>query len=353
MLVQEERDSLAAFSRRVLIVALAVIGLWMAWQLSTLLILAFGGILMAVILHRAAAWTAGTLHLKRRWGLTLVLILLALLVAGGGFLFGSQLFGQFRDLQGTVADGLREVRTWLQSAGVIGPNGGAEAGPGMTDLLSGSMVSRAYSIATVAVDAAAGALIVLFIAVYLAAAPHVYRRGVEMLFPRERHQEINTALDDAGEALWRWMIGQFISMLIIGVSTTAMLYILGVPMALALGLIAGLLEFIPILGPWLAAVPAVLVALTVDLQTAGIVAVAYFVIQQAESYVITPLAERWAVALPPALTVVAATAFTLMFGFVGLLFATPITLAIMVLIRVLYVRGALKIRPREDTRMPG
>lgn len=360
MLAQEERGSLAAFSRRVLIVALAVVGLWIAWQTTTLLILAFGGILLAVILHRAAAWTSGKTHLGRRWALLLVLVVLAALLAGGAVLFGSQVIGQFRDLQQTVSQGVEQIMGWAQSAGLTSAAAGGSAaagegggGAGLETLLSGSMVSRAFNVATVAVDALAGVLIVVFIGLYLAATPDVYRRGLILLFPSERHDAIAHTLDETGEALWRWMIGQFISMLVIGVTTTIVLTIMGVPMAFALGLIAGILEFIPILGPWLSAVPAVLVGLTVDVRTAAMVAVAYFMIQQVESYIVTPMAERWAVALPPALTVAAATAFTLMFGFVGLLFATPFTLAVIVIVRVLYVRGALHNAPKEETRMPG
>ncbi|EKV27072.1 hypothetical protein C882_2001 [Caenispirillum salinarum AK4] len=362
MLAAEERASLAAFSRRLLIVVMAVVALWVAWKVSTLLILGFGGILLAVILNRVTAGLCARTGLGHRWALTLVLATLAIILGAVGTLFGAQVISEVQDLRTTVSEGIDQVRQWFGQVGVSmeAATGAGAAGSGDTgtraqgfgELLSGSMVERAVSVATVAVDAVVGALIVLFIALYLAATPDVYRKGVVLLFPRERHAQISGALQATGEALWRWMIGQFISMLIIGVLTTALLYALGVPMAWALGLIAGLLEFIPILGPWLAAVPAVLVALTVGPQTAAFAAFGYFVIQQVESYLITPLAERWAVSLPPALTVAAATAFSLMFGFIGLLFATPITLAILVLVRRLYVRDALRAEV-EDTRMPG
>lgn len=369
MLAAQERSNLAAFARRLLLAVAAVVALWVAWKVSTLLILGFGGILLAVILNRAVEGTCRTTGLGRRLAMTLVLAVLAAVLIAVGVLFGTQLLSQISDLRTTVADGVEQVRGWLSQLGIsLGaatggsaaeagagtPGGGSAAGGGASGgLLSGSMVQRAVSVATVAVDAVVGALIVLFIALYIAASPEVYRRGVVLLFPQDRHAQITGALDATGEALWRWMVGQFISMLIIGTLTTALLYALGVPMAWALGLIAGLLEFIPILGPWLAAVPAVLVALTVGPQTAAFAAGGYFLIQQVESYLVTPLAERWAVSLPPALTVAAATAFSLMFGFIGLLFATPITLAIMVLVRRLYVRDGLRADLGDDSRMPG
>ncbi|SOD92764.1 AI-2E family transporter [Caenispirillum bisanense] len=348
MLAAEERKDLAAYSRRVLIAAAVVVGLWIAWRLATFLILAFAGILLAVILYRASTALGRVLHMGRRWALALLLVLLAAALIGGGWLFGSQAVSQFQQLGQTVGQGFDQIQTWLRDVGAMQLLGGSGGG----GVVGSGLMSRAMTVATTAFDLMAGLLIILFLGIYLAATPGVYRRGIVLLFPKERHAQINAALDEAGEGLWRWMLGQLVSMLTIAVLSTGLLLLLGVPMALALGIIAGLLEFIPILGPWLAAVPAVLVGLTVDVQTAGWVALAYFGIQQVESYVITPLAERWAVSLPPAVTVAAATAFTMLFGFVGLLFATPFVLALIVLVRCLYVRGALQEEPR-DGRMPG
>lgn len=347
MLAAEERKDLAAFTRRVLIAAAVVSALWILWKIATFIILAFAGVLMAVILYRTSAIIGRHLHVGQRWGLVVLLILLAGAIGGGAWLFGNQIIGQFQQLSTTVGQSIDRVQGWLGDSGlmhVISSAGEGAAG--------GGLVSRAMTVATTAFDLLAGLLIIAFLAVYLAATPRVYRRGLVLLFPKARHASIERALDETGEGLWRWMIGQLVSMLTIAVLTTASLWIMGVPMAVALGVIAGLLEFIPILGPWLSAVPAVLVGLTVDLQTAAWVAVAYFIIQQLESYVITPLAERWAVSLPPAVTVAAATAFTLLFGFVGLLFATPFTLAVIILIRCLYVRGALREEPGSE-RLPG
>lgn len=348
MLPAEERRDLAAFSRRALIAAAVFAGLWIVWQLATFVILGFAGVLMSVILYRTSEIIGRRLHIGQRWGLVLLMVVVAALLAGGAWLFGSQVVGQFQELNQTVTEGIDRIQSWLDDAGLMrivsGAGEGAIAGEGL--------MSRAMTVATTAFDLIAGLLIVAFIAIYLAAQPHVYRRGTVLLFPKERHTEIETALDETGEGLWRWMIGQLISMLTIGVLTTTVLLLMDIPLAIALGVIAALLEFIPILGPWLSAVPAVLVGLTVDVQTAAWVAVAYFGIQQVESYVITPLAERWAVHLPPAISVAAATAFTLLFGFVGLLFATPFTLAVIILIRRLYVRNALREEPGSD-RLPG
>ncbi len=354
-----EHQDLAAFTRRVMIVLLLAGLAVAAWQLARLLVLAAGGLLLAVVLRRISGGIARHTPLSHRWALVATLILAALLIAGGGWLVGHQLASQFQELGRTLSQGVDRIRELLDGTGMgdllpgaAGESGARSASGGGFGLAADGIVGRIVGTTSVILEALAGALIVLFIGIYTAAAPDLYRRGVLLLIPKNRRAQGEQVLDDIGESLWRWMLGQFLSMLIIGVLTTVALYLLGVPMALALGLLAGLLEFIPILGPWIAAVPAVLVALTLGFDTALWVALAYFGIQQVESYLITPLAERWAVALPPALTVAAAMGFTLLFGFVGLLFATPIAVALTVMVRRLYVRDTLGARP-GSSRMPG
>ncbi len=158
-------------------------------------------------------------------------------------------------------------------------------------------------------------------------------------------------LDATELALWRWTLGQFISMAAVGVLTSVSLWLLDVPLAPLLGLISGLLEFVPVLGPWLAAVPAGLVALSVSPMTALWALLAYASVQQLESWVLTPLAERYAVALPSAVSLFAIAAFGWLFGLAGVLFATPLALVLTVGIRMLYVNDVLD-ESLAKTRLP-
>lgn len=341
------RGGMGVFATRVLVVLLLAGLVYVAWTLAPLLILGFGGVLLAVLLRAGGEAVARALPLGPRWGVVLVVVTTMLVIVALGWLFGSMVLGQLGDLASTLDSAFDRVRSLAESHGLgdLMPPGGNGAGVGL--------VSQALTALGTAGDMLAGVLIILFVGLYLAMSPEVYRKGVLLLVPPRHHERAREVMGAVGKALLRWMLGQLVSMATIGILVTVALYLLNVPLALVLGVAAGLLEFVPILGPWLAAVPATLVALTVGPQTAVLVLAVYVAIQQVESYLITPMAERWALSLPPAVAVVSAMAFTLLFGFVGLLFAVPITISLMVIVRMVYVRDTLGARPSDENRMPG
>jgi len=186
------------------------------------------------------------------------------------------------------------------------------------------------------------AVVIFFVGLYLAFDPDVYVRGVVRLFPINRRAEIKSALIASGDALRKWLIGQLGSMTVVGVLTGVGLAIAGVPLSLALGLVAGLLDFIPVIGPVVAIIPGIVLALSVDVHTAGWAAAVYIAVQQLENHVIVPLAQRWSVNLPPAVSVLSILTLGLLFGVPGVLFGMPLTVVLMVLIKRLYVEGALE-----------
>ncbi|WP_404383542.1 AI-2E family transporter [Caenispirillum salinarum] len=345
MVDKAEQQGIVAFARRVLVVlGIAVVG-GVLWMISRLLVMVFGGLLLAVILRRISKPVGRWLHLDTRIALGLVVVVILAVLVGVGWLFGHGIVGQYRDFLDALSGGYQRLVEWGEDVGLTFP----EDGSGM---ISG-VVTQVLTAATVALDVFVALLIIIFVGIYAAASPRLYKEGVLLLVPSHRRERAGQVLDATGEALWRWLVGQLVAMVAVGVMTTVTLWLLGVPMAITLGIIAALLEFVPIIGPIMAAVPAILVALTVDVWAALWVVLAYTVIQQVESYLVTPLAERWAVALPPALLVFSTMAFALLFGFPGLIFAAPMTLAVMVFVRMIYVRDILGNRPKPGTRMPG
>lgn len=187
----------------------------------------------------------------------------------------------------------------------------------------------------------AGLLLIVFLSIYIGAEPDLYRRGVLHLIPlrsRDRASEVMAAI---AKVLRKWLVTQLIAMAVIGGVTTVGLLLFKVKAAFALGFIAGLLEFIPTVGPVLSAIPAVGMAFLDSPQKAGLVALLYVGIQFLENHILIPLLMKDGMDLPPAITIVAQALMALVFGFIGLLVAVPLTAATMVAIRMLYVQDVV------------
>ncbi len=198
-------------------------------------------------------------------------------------------------------------------------------------------------------DVLATALVVLFLAIYLTANPGIHIRGIVLLFPEDQRSDVQDALHVTGRALWLWLRAQFASMVIVGVLTWLGLQILGIPLATLLGLLTGLLEFVPLVGPVVSAVPAILMGFVKGPTYALYVALLYMGIQAVESNLITPLVQERGVSLPPSLTLLAAVIFGILFGFLGIIVATPLMVVVFVLVKLLYVERVLG----SATHIPG
>ena len=187
------------------------------------------------------------------------------------------------------------------------------------------------------VEAIGGILIVVFLSIYLAADPQLYRRGVLALIPQRRRKQAALVMDRVASVLRKWLVTQLIAMLVIGSVTTIVLLILKVKAAFALGVLAGLFEFIPTVGPLLSAIPGVAMGFLDSPEKAAMVAVAYWGIQFLENHILIPLLMKGGMDLPPALTVITQALLALVFGFLGLMVAVPLLATVMVMVQVLYV----------------
>ena len=177
--------------------------------------------------------------------------------------------------------------------------------------------------------------------IYFAAQPFIYVNGIVTLVPKDKRARAREVLDEIGLTLSKWLFGKMCSMLLVGAFTAIGLTILGVPLALILGIIAGLLDFIPYLGPLMAGVPGVLIALTISPELAMYTVALFGFIQLAEGYLLQPLVEKKTVALPPALTITMQVLLGALFGLAGVALATPLTAVLAVLVSMLYVQDVL------------
>ena len=220
----------------------------------------------------------------------------------------------------------------------------------------GSLVSGASSVLssffTTTFGAIANLLIIFFVGLYLALDPETYRRGFLKLLPARNRQRAHEILCQTGDTLWHWIVGRIATMAITGVGIGVTLWAIGVPLPITLGLVTGLLTFVPNIGPIIALAVAVLVALPEGMQTVGLTIAGFIGFQLLESYVITPLIQKKQIDLPPAVILVAQLLLGVVAGFLGVATATPIVAIAIVVIGMLYVENHLG-ESRELQPMPG
>jgi predicted PurR-regulated permease PerM len=342
-----------SFARRALIAALAaagiLLGLLFVWYASDLLMFVFAGVLVSILLRGFSRFLRRKTGIGRGLSLAIVTLVIVAIIAAGAWLIagriGSQMGELWRKLPLAVENLLRYVGQfeWVSRA--------IDSLPSLGELLasrSGNVISRLTGVASTTLGAVINILVITVTGLYLALQPDLYSRGIKHLLPfryRERAGEVMSAID---KALWRWLGGRLGLMLINGGATTVGLWLLGVPLALTLGLLAGLLNFIPNFGPVIAAVPAVLIGLLQSPQQALYVALLYLAVQMIDGYVLTPLVERRSVELPPVLTITAQLLLGSAFGLIGVMLATPLTAAAMILVKMLYVEDVLGDRVMHD-----
>ncbi len=177
--------------------------------------------------------------------------------------------------------------------------------------------------------------------IYLAANPRMHVHGVARLLPPARRVTVLRAMHDTGNALRLWLIGQGVVMLSMGLMMWAAYAWLGLPSAAALALIAALADFVPFIGPILGALPALVIASTIDMQTLPWTLGAVVVAQQIESYALMPFVQRRAVKLPPFIGLFSIVVFGTLFGLIGIILAVPLAVAVMTLVQRLWVKGVL------------
>ena len=316
-----------------------IVLLALLWYAIDVFLLLFIGIFIAVLLRAPADWLARRTGWSEGLTLSLVIFLLVALLGAAAFLFGRTIVEQSWTLTRQLPKVIEKVQERLRRT---------EYGKQMVEATetpppeaSAQMVGRGLRLIGSTFAAFGSLVVVLFLGIFLAWQPGAYRNGFVRLFPERRRKRVRQVLNEVGHVLQRWLVGQLVLMAIVGALTWAGLMLLGAPFALPLALFAGLAEFVPYVGPIVAAIPAVLVGFSEGPQLAISVAILYVAIQSVESYVLTPLIQHRAVYLPPALLLFAQVVLGVTAGPLGVIVATPLAAAGMVAVNKLYVEDVL------------
>lgn len=201
-----------------------------------------------------------------------------------------------------------------------------------------SLASWAGNIAAVSSSVFGSIVVMIAAAGYVAAQPGLYRAELRRLLPRTSAEQGEATARRIVRTLKLWCIGQALQMLLVGALTTFAVWLIGLPSPLALGVIAGVAELIPYIGPFIAAVPALLVATAQGWSTLGWTLLAYIAIQQIEGNLMLPIVQRRLVAIPPAIMLFGILAVGTLFGLQGVVFAAPITVMIYTAISQTYCK---------------
>ena len=190
--------------------------------------------------------------------------------------------------------------------------------------------------------------VVFFVGIFLAVDTHLYVTGISNLFPPSRRDRVAEIMNKTGEALASWLVGRFIAMFITGMGTGVVLWLLGVPMPLSLGVITGLLTFIPNIGGLIALALATMMALSQGGSTALWVIVSYICLQLIESNIVTPLVQQRQTSIPPAMLIGFQVLLGSLVGFLGLMVATPLLASLQVVVKEAWINDVLESNAAQD-----
>lgn len=320
------------FAKKIFVAAAALGAIVLAAYIIRLLLLILAGTLLAIIFRGIADWLVRHTRLSPGWSVAVVLAAAIVAIFGTAWEFGSRIAGQADLLLARISQALGSLQQTAQRY------------PNLHRILLGSNFNFGQSAETLLAKAiwlAAAFVLVLFVAAYTTVNPTMYRDGFMRFFPESKRPLVRSIIDEIGYALKWWILGQLIAMGSVAIIAAIGLLVLGTPMALPLAVLLGILTFIPYVGTIASAIPALLIAFSVSTHMALYVLVVFVIAHVVEGYVITPKVHQRFVYIPPALILANEFLMDLLAGIIGVAFATPFLVVVMVLTQRLYFRRRL------------
>ncbi len=339
----EPRTSHRNFIQKILIILVFAFILVVSWQGAEVILLVFAGFLLAVFFRSLSETLSKYTPLPHSLALTVVLLSIVGLIALGVWFLAPSVEKQFLDLTDQLPAVYEQAQRQLSQY----PLGRklVEKMPPPSQFVFGSKSANVFGRITgmfsTLFDVVVNILIILITAVYFAFSQHLYKEGIIKLVPKKREKRAREILAVIHSTLKSFLLGISGSMTVNGVLTFLGLWFLGVPFAIPLGIIAGLMSFIPNIGPLIAGFPAVIIALAQSPWQALYVLLLYLAVQNLDGFIITPLIQKRAVSIPPVLIIASQLLLAVIFGFLGLLLAVPLVAVVFVMVKMIYVEDIL------------
>ncbi len=323
----ELRDPLVRQEMKRATVWLGMIGaIALAVFLAQPLLVIFGGIVFAAMLDGGVRLLGRVTRLSRGWRLLIVVLGVLAFLVGTFYLLGVQVVQQFSQLGVTLQVQYVRLSAWLTGLGVM--PGAGDVG-GLLRQAAGQ-VGRLTSWLGTAIGAVTTIVFILVLGLFFAMEPRLYERGLQWMIPSDRRPDYAVTIERMGRTLRRLLAGRLVGMAAEGLLTWVALEIGGVPMALVLGIIAGILAFVPNIGSFITGALMVAVGFSAGSHTGLWALGTWAVVQSFDGYVVVPIVARRTVDLPPALTLSMQILASALFGVLGLMFADPMTAMIKV-----------------------
>ena len=324
-----------------------VVSFYILWQIRQVALLVFAAVVLATILNRVVR-VLQRYHIKRGIAIAITVILLLALIVGFFALIVPSIVDQLQQLTTLLPQALERLRAWYDRLRAAIPGQILDNSRGSFRALTQQLQSwlfrllgNFFALLSNSLGVVVSLLLFLVVTIMLLVNPSQYRRVFVLAFPAFYRRRVDEILCECESSLVGWIRGTLFDMFVIGVLSYIGLLILRVPLPLVNALLAGVLEFIPNVGPTLSVIPPTLLALVDAPWKAGAVLALYIVIQQFESLVLVPFVMQQAVSLLPVFTILAVVVFASFFGFLGLFLAIPLLIVFQIWLKEVLVKDVL------------
>ncbi len=320
---------------------------YILWQIKEVLLLVFAAVVLANSLNLLARWLRKKLGIQRAIAVSIAIGFLIAALALFFQIIVPSFAKQIQEIYVLVPQGIRQLNTWVNSIDDVVPDNLERYIPDVDDLIrqatpfGNRLLGGSFAFFSSSLGSLLNVLLIVVLGLMMLVNPAAYRGGFIRLFPSFYRRRVESILEECESSLGSWIVGALISMSVIAVLSTLGLSIIGVKAALANGVLAGLLNFIPNLGPTFSVIPPMAIALLDSPVKALLVLGLYVAIQQFESNFLTPYVMSQQVNLLPAVTLLAQVFFATIFGFWGLLLALPLVVVCQIWIRRVLVEDIM------------